>query len=232
MRGRWSSRRSSTSPTASRRKSGFRATLREKDVLLSEVHHRVKNNLQIVGSLLDLQSAQISDPVVLQVLRDGQNRIRSMALIHQTLYQSNDFAEVDFSQFLDALVPRLVGSFGVDPERIRLAMAPTTVRLPINAAVPCGLILNELVTNAFKHAFPDGRNGKVGLELSPDGNGGVCLAVSDDGVGLPADFEIGQTATLGLQLIVLLTEQLGGTLTIERSNPTRFSVRFPLHRTV
>jgi PAS domain S-box-containing protein len=205
----------------------IRAALKEKDVLLGEIHHRVKNNLQIVGSLLDLQSAQVSDPFVLQVLRDGQNRIRSMALIHQTLYQSNDFAEVDFSQFLDALVPRLVGSFGVDPERIRLAMAPTTVRLPINSAVPCGLIVNELVTNAFKHAFPDGRAGEIALDLTAEADGRVCLAVSDDGVGLPDDFEVGQTTTLGLQLIALLADQLGGTLTIERANPTRFLVRFP-----
>jgi PAS domain S-box-containing protein len=208
----------------------IRAALKEKDVLLGEIHHRVKNNLQIVGSLLDLQSAQVSDPFVLQVLRDGQNRIRSMALIHQTLYQSNDFAEVDFSQFLEALVPRLVASFGVDPERIRLAMAPTTVRLPINSAIPCGLVVNELVTNAFKHAFPNGRAGKISLDLTADGDGGVCLAVSDDGVGLPANFDVVQTTTLGLQLIVLLADQLGGTLTIERSNPTRFLVRFPLLR--
>jgi PAS domain S-box-containing protein len=210
----------------------IRAALKEKDILLSEVHHRVKNNLQIVGSLLDLQSAQVSDPFVLQVLRDGQNRIRSMALIHQTLYQSNDFAEVDFSKFLDALVPRLFGSFGVDPERIRLAMAPTAVLLPINSAIPCGLVVNELVTNALKHAFPEGRAGEIGLELAADGDGSVRLAVSDDGIGLPADFDVDQTTTLGLQLITLLAEQLGGTLTIERSNPTRFVLRFPLQKAI
>jgi PAS domain S-box-containing protein len=208
----------------------IRAALNEKDLLLSEVHHRVKNNLQIVGSLLDLQSAQVSDPLVLQMLRDAQNRVRSMALIHQTLYQSKDFAAVDFRQFLDALVPRLVASYGADPERIRLIMAATEVPLPINSAIPCGLIVNELVTNALKHAFPNGRKGEIRLALAADENDKVSLTVSDDGVGLPPDLDIEQTATLGLQLITLLGDQLGGTLTIERANPTRFTLNFPRQR--
>jgi PAS domain S-box-containing protein len=205
------------------------AALKEKDVLLGEIHHRVKNNLQIVESLLDLQAAQIADPQVQAMLRDGQNRIRSMALIHQTLYQSKDFAEVDLNLFLDALVPRLVVSYAVDPEKILLAVKATPVFLPIDSAIPCGLLVNELISNALKHAFPGGR-GEITLELGLDAAGAVCLAVSDDGVGLPEGLNIAATTTLGLQLVTLLADQLGAVLDIQPRNPTRFGLRFPIRR--
>src|ERR1700722_5245676 len=134
----------------------IQAALREKDVLLGEIHHRVKNNLQIVYSLLDLQSARICDPMVLDMLRDSQNRIRSMAMIHQTLYQSKDFAEVDFGRFLESLVPTLIASYGVDPNSITLSIDAEHFRLPIDAAIPCGLVVNELISNSLKHAFQIG----------------------------------------------------------------------------
>jgi PAS domain S-box-containing protein len=212
------------------REEGIRGALREKEVLLGEIHHRVKNNLQIVHSLLDLQSARISDPLVQEMLRDSQNRIRSMALIHQTLYSSKDFAKVDFDLFLDALAPNLIGSYGVDAERIRLAVDVVQVALPIDAAVPCGLVVNELISNALKHAFRPGQDGEITVSLKRHSINEVTLSVSDNGSGLPDGVDATNTATLGLQLVSLLTEQLGGVLTINRVNPTRFLLRFPIER--
>lgn len=205
----------------------IQAALREKDVLLGEIHHRVKNNLQIIDSLLDLQSSRIDDEGIRSVLRDSQNRIRSMALIHQTLYQSNDFARVDLAGVLESLIPNLIGSYGLLPERIALRTRLEEVFLSINQAIPCGLIVNELITNALKHAFPTG-NGEIDVELTTDGDANVIkLTIGDDGIGVPDDVEWGKTGTLGLQLVQLLAEQLGGNITMQRL-PTRFELKFPL----
>jgi len=202
--------------------------LREKDVLLGEVHHRVKNNLQIVYSLLDLQSSRITDRTALDMLRDSQNRIRSMGLIHQTLYQSKDFAKVDFSRFLDSLVPTLVGSYGANPDRIGLSVEAAQVQLPINAAIPCGLLVNELISNALKHAFPGGRRGQIRVRLFTEPGGKTVIAVADDGVGIPDSVDLAKTSTLGLQLVTLLADQLGGKIAIRRSDPTEFALSFAI----
>ena len=206
------------------------AALKEKDILLGEIHHRVKNNLQIVHSLLDLQSTNISDPLAVALMRESQNRVRSMALIHQTLYESKDFARVDFGRFLDTLVPTLITSYGGSAGRFQLDMDAAEVQLPINAAIPCGLVVNELISNAMKHAFPNGGGGRITIHLAPEPDDRVLLTVSDDGVGIREDFDIAQTTTLGLQLVTLLVDQLGGDLELQRAKPTRFSVRFPLQR--
>ena len=203
--------------------------LKEKEVLLGEIHHRVKNNLQIVHSLLELQLTRTSDPVVVGMLRDGQSRIYSMALIHQTLYQSKDFARVDFDSFLKSLVSNLTTSYGAEPNRIAVSMDVTDVLLPINVAVPCGLVVNELISNALKHAFPRGQSGEVIVTLREEPDEQVVLCVSDNGVGIPDGLDIAQTATLGLQLVWLLADQLRADVTIQRSNPTRFELRLPLH---
>jgi PAS domain S-box-containing protein len=208
----------------------IQGALREKDVLLGEVHHRVKNNLQIVHSLLDLQSSRITDPTALAMLRDSQNRIRSMGLIHQTLYQSKDFAKVDFSLFLDSLVPTLIGSYGVNPDRIKLSMQAQQVQLPINAAIPCGLVVNELISNALKHAFPGGRSGEISVKLFADRNGRAVMSVSDNGIGVPEKIDLSKTSSLGLQLVTLLTAQLGGEVSMRRSDPTEFVLSFPIER--
>ncbi|MGB8840028.1 MAG: PAS domain S-box protein [Aliidongia sp.] len=202
--------------------------LREKDVLLSEVHHRVKNNLQVIYSLLDLQSARISDPTLLDILRDSQNRIRSMVQIHQTLYQSKDFAEVDFGQFLDELIPTLIGSYGIDGSAVSLTIKAEQVRLPIESAVPCGLAVNELISNALKHAFPSGRAGAIRVSLTHGADHDVILSVSDNGIGLPDHFDMVDPATLGLQLVTLLADQLGGTISVRRIDPTEFILKFPV----
>jgi PAS domain S-box-containing protein len=204
--------------------------LAEKDVLLGEIHHRVKNNLQIIYSLLDLQSAQISDPVALGMLRDSQNRVRSMAQIHQTLYQSKDFAEVNFGHFLDSLVPTLVSSYGIDSERLTLSIEAEQVLLPIDVAIPCGLAVNELISNALKHAFRPGQDGTITVALKRDADGQVRLSVSDNGIGVPDHIDIANTTTLGLQLVALLADQLGGDFSMRRSDPTEFLLSFPIKK--
>jgi PAS domain S-box-containing protein len=204
------------------------ASLKEKDILLGEIHHRVKNNLQIVDSLLGLQSGIINDTGTQEILRESQNRIKSMALIHQILYQSNDFARMDFNNFLDTLVPTLASSYGADPDRIVLSINAIEVRLPLSVAIPCGLLVNELISNALKHAFPANRHGEIRIDLSIASGGQVLLSVEDDGVGIPDDLDLDNTATLGLQLVTLLTDQLGGEMVIRRSNPTRFALRLHL----
>jgi two-component sensor histidine kinase len=185
--------------------------------------------MQIVHSLLELQLAQTSDPVVVGMLRDGQSRIYSMALIHQTLYQSKDFASVDFDSFLDSLVPNLTTSYGAPPNCIAVSTGASGVLLPINIAVPCGLVVNELISNALKHAFPRGQSGQVSVNLRKESGDQVVLSVSDNGVGIPDDLNIEQTTTLGLQLVLLLADQLRAHVMIRRSNPTCFELRLPLH---
>lgn len=200
----------------------------EKDILLGEIHHRVKNSLQVVSSLLSLEAARITDPSVIEMLQSTQNRIRSMALIHQTLYQSNDFAHVDFHAFLRSFVPTLIQSYSLHPERIELTFHVAEVRLPIDAAVPCGLIVNELTSNALKHAFPDGRSGQIVIDFSHDRDNHATLSVTDDGVGIPEDFDFDRSDTLGVQLVHVLAGQLCGVVTVRRAAPTQFVVRFPL----
>ena len=203
------------------------AALKEKNILLGEIHHRVKNNLQVVNSLLDLQIDRIQDDMVRDILRESQNRIKSMALIHQSLYESKDFGQVDFSTFLDSVAPTLISSYGVDAERISLDINAVEVQLPINAAVPCGLVTNELISNALKHGFPAGRRGEIKIDLSRESEGHAVLSISDNGQGIPEDLDLAKTDTLGMQLVHLLTDQLNGELTIHRANPTAFVLRFP-----
>jgi PAS domain S-box-containing protein len=208
-----------------REESRIRAALKEKDILLGEIHHRVKNNLQIVDSLLGLQAGGIHDTGIQNILRESQNRIKSMALIHQILYQSSDFARMDFRNFLDTLVPTLASSYGADPDHILLLINAIEVRLPLSVAIPCGLMINELISNALKHAFPGNRHGEIRIDLSMAPDGQIRLSVEDDGVGIPDDLDLDQTATLGLQLVMLLTDQIGGTMAVQRSNPTRFALQ-------
>lgn len=205
----------------------IQAALEEKNVLLGEIHHRVKNNLQIVHSLLDLQSTMISDPQVQEMLLDSQNRIRSMALIHQSLYQSKNFSAVDLGSVLETLVPILMQSYSNTGQILDYAIEAEEVPIPLTQAIPCGLIVNELITNVIKHAFPDGQPGTVQVDLThPDQK--VSLSVTDNGVGIPDNLNIEQSETLGMQLVALLSDQLGATLEIHRRNPTRFTLTFEI----
>jgi len=209
------------------REERIRAALDEKELLLGEIHHRVKNNLQVIHSLLDLQAMRIKDPTAQRMLRDSENRIRSMSLIHQTLYQSNDFAGVDFQYFLRMLSPALMKAYGPERGGVELNIDVQQVQLPIGVAIPCGLIVNELVTNALKHGFANGRQGNIWIELASTATDEISLAVSNDGAPIPEDLNLDQQTTLGMQLVRLLTEQIHGRSEIQRAHPTRFTVRFP-----
>jgi len=203
----------------------IKAALQEKEVLLREIHHRVKNNLQIISSLLNLQSKHIKDDHALNLLRDSQNRVRSMALIHQKLYDSHDLVRIDFAEYLRSLASALLSSYGLGPQGISLKLSVDGVRLDINAAVPCGLIINELISNSLKHAFPTGQ-GEICVDLHPDDDT-VALTVSDNGGGFPADLDFRNTDSLGLQLVNTLTKQLGGTIELDRRAGTAFKLKFP-----
>jgi len=203
-----------------------RASLREKEVLLQEVHHRVKNNLQIVYSLLGLQSDYIKNKQALEVFRESQNRIKSMALIHEKLYQSKNFAEIDLTDYVNSLTTNLFHTHHIKPNAIRMRTDIRNVYLGLETAIPCGLIINELVTNALKYAFPNGNKGfiRVGLRLGSDKK--YTLIVSDNGVGLPENVDIHNTKTLGLQLVDSLVEQLEGSIEIDRKKGSSFKIRF------
>jgi PAS domain S-box-containing protein len=204
-----------------------RASLREKELLLKEIHHRVKNNLQITSSLLRLQLGKVSDENTRRVLRESQDRIRSMALVHEMLYRSPDLSRVDFREYLETLVRQLFRSHSVDVDRIRYTIAVDEGTLGIDVAMPCALIVNELVANSLKHAFPSGRGGTIAVSLQSTA-GEHLLRVADDGAGLPPKMDFRKTETLGLQLVRTLTDQLGGR--IERRSTgdgTQFEIRFP-----
>jgi two-component sensor histidine kinase len=206
----------------------LKASLREKEALLQEIHHRVKNNLQVICSLLNLQSRSIEDQDTLRMFRESQDRVRSMALIHEKLYRSQDMARVDFADYLRNLAHHLVRSYGAESNRVKLRMTLDDVPLTIEKAVPCGLITNELISNALKHAFPDGRDGEIHVRLRAGGDQRLTLSVADNGVGLPADTDLDATETLGLQLIKVLNGQLGGTARVQsgRGTGTEVSITF------
>jgi PAS domain S-box-containing protein len=203
----------------------LRASLDEKEVLLKEIHHRVKNNLQVISSLLNLQAASVQDANLLAHYQDSQNRIRSMALIHEQLYRSDDLARIDFGRYLDALTATLGQTYRRQPEGVTLQVEADTVLLDVDAAIPCGLLVNELVSNALKHAFPDGRKGTVEVQLRREVPGQLRLMVRDDGVGFPAGVDYRSTMSLGLQLVNSLARQLGATVEMHSGPGTTFELR-------
>lgn len=212
------------------REASLKTALNEKDVYFREIHHRVKNNLQVIDSILDLQTLNMTDAFALDVIRDCRNRIRSMALIHQHLYSSEQFAQVDVGGVLGSLAPTLFTSYGLSADRVRLKVEMETVPMSMNAAIPCGLFMNEVISNALKHAFPGDREGTVTVRLSWDGAAMAELSVTDDGVGLPPEVDVKSAPTLGLQLIGSLADQLHGELMVSPGNPTVFRLRIPLEQ--
>jgi PAS domain S-box-containing protein len=201
-------------------------SLHEKEVLLKEIHHRVKNNLQIVFGLLELQARSIHDPHIKTLFEDSQNRIHSMALIHEMLYRSSDLSQIDFATYLQDLLHSLAQSYNVDAQRISFQVDIETFPLNIELATPCGLIVNELVTNALKHAFPNHRSGSIKLACHKSKENRVCLIISDNGIGISADLNISKIKSLGLQLVYTLTKQLKGTIILDRSGGTTFQLEF------
>jgi two-component sensor histidine kinase len=203
------------------------ASLNEKEALLNEVHHRVKNNLQAVCSLLHLQSRDVQNREARRTLQESRNRVRAMALVHEKLYRSGNLARVDFAEYIRSLTSSLVRSFGVDSNAIRLHVEIDQVFLSIDYAVPCGLIVNELVHNALKHAFPDRREGEIRISCHQNDEG-LVLQISDNGAGIPADPDLGKTNSLGLQLVRTLVEQLDGSIEVSNSAGTDFRIVFSL----
>ena len=202
----------------------IRDSLLEKEVLLKEIHHRVKNNLQIVSTLLELQSKLIVDPRDLRTFKESQDRVRAMALVHEKLYGSNSLARVDLPSYVRSLVGHLVEVYGVDRKRVDVRTEVEDISFSIDKAVPAGLIISELVTNSLKYAFPDGRAGEVRVDLRSQPEGGIRLAVWDDGQGLKPGFDYRHTKSLGLHLVNTLTRQLKGSLELEEGPGTRFTV--------
>jgi len=204
----------------------IRRSLEEKELLLKEIHHRVKNNLQVISSLLSLQAQQIQDEEVLEMFGHSQHRVQSMALIHEKLYQSDELARVDFADYVRKLADNLFESYQINAHHIELELEIEAVLLGIDEAIPCGLIINELVLNALKYAFPDGRDGKIWVHMSGEGEGCYLMAIGDDGVGLPADLNLADVDSLGLRLVQILTQQLKGELLVERQKGTEFRIAF------
>ena len=209
----------------------LRESLNEKETLLKEIHHRVKNNLQIISSLLYLQSRKITDQAILDMFQDGQNRVKSMALVHEKLYQAQDLAHVDFADYLRNLARYLFRSYRVARQDIALKVDVEHLSLDVDIAIPCGLIVNELLSNALKHAFPSGQAGEVRLELKqPNEAEHLMLIIRDNGVGFPPDLNFKRTRSLGLQLVNNLVRQLNGTIELTYDNGTIFRITFPHKR--
>ena len=204
----------------------LQASLREKEILLKEIHHRVKNNLQVVSSLLNLQAETFHDSRIREAFHESQSRIKSMALVHESLYDASDLAHVDVEAYLRRLTDYLWRSYSGRTQAIALSLTIDPIALTMDTAIPCGLMINELVSNAILHGFPQGQAGRIHVHLRQEAAGQVTLAVSDTGVGLPADFCLEQIDTLGLRLVDALAEQLGGTLTLDHRVGTTLTVTF------
>ncbi len=204
----------------------IRASLREKETLLKEIHHRVKNNLQVIASLLSLQSEFLKDQKALGMLEDMKNRVVSIAAIHEMLYGSADLSRIDFAGYLDSITKDLRSFYSARTGRIQLEVRSEALFLDLTQAVPCGLIVNELLSNTFKYAFPENRSGLIEVSFRCVDEHCI-LEVSDNGVGLPPDLEPGNSPSMGLQLVTLLVQQLRGSLKLDRTSGARFTVSFP-----
>ncbi|MBC8415135.1 MAG: PAS domain S-box protein [Candidatus Cloacimonetes bacterium] len=202
-------------------------SLQEKEVLLNEIHHRVKNNMQIITSLLKLQSQNIKDKRSLELFQNSQNRVRSMALIHEKLYRTKDFSNIDFGEYIRGLTTQLLISYHILPSQIKIDVNIKDIVFNINVAIPCGLIINELVTNSLNHAFSNCREGKIKITITKKGTNGYLLVVKDNGKGLPPEAtELEDPTTLGLQLVSSLVSQLKGTLQYQFKEGAIFSIEF------
>ena len=199
-------------------------SLEEKEILLREIHHRVKNNLQIISSLLSLQRIQVEDKQTADILWECQGRVRTMAMIHENLYQSQDIGFINFSNYVEKLLYDIFNSYRVDKGSINLNTLIQSVEMGIETAMPCGLVINELATNSIKHAFPDG-NGTIKVELKSDGKSYV-LTFADDGIGLPQNMNPQKSKKLGLMVVKTLVNQLNGAMEIDRTNGTKFTIKF------
>jgi PAS domain S-box-containing protein len=204
----------------------LRASLREKDLLLKEVHHRVKNNLQVISSLLSLQAQEIRDPEMVRLFQESQARVRSMALIHELLYRSDDLAHVDFATYVEQLVGHLKQGFGNVAACVSFRLDVQPVPILLDLAIPCGMIVNELVANAMEHAFPEGSSGEIRIAFDEQ-EGQYRLTVSDDGPGMRGGPDSDGTTSIGLKVVQALTRQIHGRLEHDIEEGTTFTIQFP-----
>jgi PAS domain S-box-containing protein len=206
----------------------LQASLREKNILLNEIHHRVKNNLQVISGLLYLQTKRSKNPEVIESFQESQNRIQAMMLVHEKLYHSKDFSRIDLASYVRSLSEELFQSYTIHPGKIDIAIqANEEVYVDIIKAVPCGLILNELISNALKHAFPEDRQGELQIIIRETKNREIEIVVRDNGVGLPDDIDIQGSRSLGLDLVTGFTQnQLDGQVEVKRDNGTEFRITF------
>ena len=200
-------------------------SLKEKEVLLKEIHHRVKNNMQVIYSLLNLQAKGIEDAVIRAMFEEARNRVHSMALIHEKLYKSADLAHIDFKEYLTSLLYRIADTYKRKDVVFSVEMEP--LALDVNVGIPCGLIVNELVSNSLKHAFPDGKKGTIRVGINKNGNGSNVLVVADNGVSIPETVDFRNTTSLGLQLVTVLSGQINGTISLSKAEGTEFIITFP-----
>ena len=198
-------------------------SIREKELLLKEIHHRVKNNLQIISSLFRLRTRQSRDEKTEEIFQESQDRIRSMAAVHSMLYKSKNFTEINFGEYIRETARQLFRSYSTNSAAISLSINAEDVMLPIDTAIPCGLIINELVTNVLKYAFPGDRRGEIRIEMNRDKNG-VRIVFADNGVGFPAGRDWRNTETLGLQLVNMLVAQLDGSIEMVINGGTRYVI--------
>jgi len=203
----------------------IKLSLEEKNILLQEIHHRVKNNMQIISSLLNLQTRYVDDEEAVNVLKESQNRVRSMAMIHEKLYQSNDLSHINFVDYIQSLVSNLFYSYNIKNLQIKSILEIDDIRLNMETAVPCGLIISEIVSNSLKYAFPNEMHGEI-LVSFKSVEDGYELIISDNGVGLPEELDFDNNKSLGLILVKSLTEQIDGEITIHRNHGTEFKIRF------
>jgi two-component sensor histidine kinase/putative methionine-R-sulfoxide reductase with GAF domain len=211
------------------RKSGeekIKASLKERELLLKEIHHRVKNNLQVISALLRLQCGFTKDAETRKLFDETQNRIKSMSLIHEQLYRSIDLKRIDFTKYIRNLAYHLFRSYGVSSETLSLEIRGNNIKLNIDTAISCGLIINEVVSNSLKYAFPEDKKGRVYIDISSDAENKYTLIIGDNGIGLPNDIDFRNTETLGLQVVTTLVEQIEGTIELDRSNGTEFKIKF------
>ncbi len=200
-------------------------SVEEKDVLLKEIHHRVKNNIQIISSLLNIQKQHVDSDEFVNILTESQNRIKSMAMVHEKLYHSGDLTRINFADYIETLVSDLYNSYSISTRQVTPVINVENVRFNIETAVPCGLIISELVSNSLKHAFPEGKKGILSVSLKAREEWDE-LVISDDGVGFPEEFDIKNSKTLGLKLANTLVKQLDGKITLNQSNGTQFKITF------
>lgn len=205
----------------------LKESLREKDILLRELHHRVKNNMQVISSLLNLQANHIADPVAKEMFRETQRRIRSMALVHEQLYQSANLSQINFASYLAHLSSHLFQACGVSTHRVRLNLQTEELLLDVNTAIPLGMIFNELMTNSLKHAFPDNREGEIKVILRRYDRDQAFLEVADNGLGLPKGFKLEECKSLGLQIVQTLCHQIKARIELDQSEGTAFRIIFP-----